>query len=107
VEGLRADGILDERDSEDEQRAHSQVRELVRLLQQGLARVLHDTGERADRLRRIDALAHEQRGDDVPRIETRLGDQVAQRLRRPEPTGPDNGEHASGTRCGGAHEWSS
>ena len=49
-------------------------------------------GSDDDRLRLGDALAHEQRGDEVGRADGRLGDEVAQRRRAAQTTRPDDRE---------------
>ena len=67
IEGLRADGILGGRDTEQDHRADAEVGQSRRLrLRRLLAGVLHDPGQRArSDCGVVDALAHEQRGDQV------------------------------------------
>ena len=48
-------------------RGHAELGELAHLLAQALPGVLHDAGQRGDGLRLVDALPHEQRGDEVVR----------------------------------------
>ena len=68
------------------------VGELGHLLAEALAGVLHDAGQRGDRLRLVDALAHEERGDQVVDDEAGLGHQAAQGRRGAQPPGPVLGE---------------
>ena len=49
------------------------------LLAEALAGVLHDARQRHDLARLVDALAHEQRGDQVGHRDVALGDEIAQR----------------------------
>ena len=68
------------------------------LLAQALAAVLDDAGQRHDRLRLGDVLAHEQRGDEVARAHGRLGDEVTQGRRAAQAAGPVDGEGSTGHR---------
>ena len=78
VPGLRALGVLAERDPEQDDRRDAERGQLGDLLAQALPRVLHDAGQRRDRLRLVDALAHEQRRDQVVDGQPGLGHQPAQ-----------------------------
>ena len=79
VEGLRADGILGGRHSEQDHGADAEVGQLGDLGAQALAGVLHDARQRHDRLRFVDALADEQRGHEIGRRRARVS---ATRCRR-------------------------
>ena len=65
-------------------------------LRSELARVLHDAREAGDRLGLVDALPHEQRGDEVVDREVGLGDQPAQRRGPAQPAQPALGERHRG-----------
>ena len=67
VEGAAADGVLRRRHTEQDHGAHAELGQLDDLLAQAVAGVLHDARQRHDRLRLGDALAHEQRRDEVGR----------------------------------------
>ena len=54
---------------------HAERRELGHLLAEGLPAVLHDAGQRWDRDRFRDALADEERGDEIIDGESGLGDE--------------------------------
>ena len=85
----RALGVLGGRHAEEDHgRARRAPASSCDLLAQRLARVLHDAGQRRDRLRLVDALAHEQRRDQVVDPETGLGDQPAQGRRAAQPPQP-------------------
>ena len=88
VPRARALGVLRRRARRTGSRRHAEGGELGDFLAQRLARVLHDAGQRRDRLRLVDALAHEQRRDEVVDGQTGLGDQPAQRRRAPQPPQP-------------------
>ncbi len=99
VERPRADGVLDGRDAEQDHGPHAEVGQLGDLLAQALAGVLHDAGQRHDRLRLVDALADEQRGDrGRSRATWRLGDEVTQRRRAAQAARPIDGEGSTGHR---------
>ena len=78
--------------AEQHDRGDAEVRELAHLLAQRLTRVLHDAGQRGDRLWLVDAFTHEERRDEVVDAQLRLGDETAERGRAPEPAGPARGE---------------
>ena len=63
-------------------------RELGDLLAQRLACVLHDSRQRRDRLRLVDAFAHEERRDEVVDGQPGLGGHAAQRGRPSQPPQP-------------------
>ena len=92
-ERLRADGVLGGRDAEQDERADAQVRQLADLGHEALTGVLQHARQRRDGLRRVDALADEQRGHHLPRMEPGLGHQFAYGRRRPESTRPLRREH--------------
>ena len=92
VEGAAADGVLARRHAEQHDGAHAERGQLGDLLAQALAAVLDDAGQRDDRLRLGDALAHEQRGDQVARAHGRLGDEVTQGRRAAQAARPVDGE---------------
>ena len=78
VEGFRADGILSGRHPEQDHGANAEVGQLLDLGAEALACVLHDARQRHDRLRFVDALAHEQRRHEIGDVEAGLGDEVPQ-----------------------------
>ena len=86
------------RHAEQHDGAHAERGQLGDLLAQALAGVLDDAGQRRDRLRLVDALAHEQRGDEVARAHGGLGDEVAQRRRAAQAARPVDGERGTGHR---------
>ena len=71
--------------AEEDDRADPEVGQLGHLLAERLARVLHDARERADRVRVADALADEQRRDEVVDADPGLGHQPPQRRGPPQP----------------------
>ena len=92
VEGLRPDGVLGARHAEEDHRAHAEVGQFGDLLAQALPGVLHHAGQRGDRLRFVDPLAHEQRGDEAADVEPGLGDEIAQRGGAAQAARAGNGE---------------
>ena len=78
--------------------AHAEVGQLVDLLAQALAGVLDDAGQRGDRLRLVDALAHEQRGDELAHVEAGLGDELAHRDGATQAARAGHGELTGHTR---------
>ena len=92
VVGLRADGILDGRDTEQDHGTNTKVGQCPHLLAEAGAGVLHHARQRGDGLGCVDALAHEQRGDEVADVQPGVGDQVAQCGRRAQPAGPRDRE---------------
>ena len=93
-------GVLVARDAEQHDRGHAEVGERAHFLAQALLRVLHDARHRDDGLGRVDALLHEQRGDEVVDAQPVLGDEPAQRRGTAQPAQAVFGErHAiDGTR---------
>ena len=79
---------------EQHHRADPEVGEFAHLGHQRLDGVLHHPGQRTDRLRGIDALAHEERRDEVGGMKSRLGDEVAHRGRAAKAPGTVLGEAA-------------
>ena len=79
-------------DAEQHDRPDAEGGELGHFLAQALTRVLDDAGQRRDRHRFVDALADEQRGDEVGGADRRLGDEVAQRRRGAQATRTRDGE---------------
>ena len=80
---------------------HAEAGQLADLLAERLAGVLHDAREAGDRLRLVDALAHEQRGDEVVDADAGLGHEPAQGRRAAQPAEPALGEghRRAGYRC--------
>ena len=71
-------GVLGGGHAEEDHAGDAEGGQLGDLLAQRLAGVLHDAGQRGDRLGLVDALAHEQRGDQVVGRQAGLGHQPAQ-----------------------------
>ena len=88
VPRLRADGVLARGHAEQDHAGDAERGEGRHLLAEALAGVLHDAGQRGDGLRLGDALAHEQRGDEVVDAEAGLGHQPAQGRRGAQAPGP-------------------
>ena len=110
IEGAGADGVLACRDPEQHDGPHAERGQLGDLLAEALAAVLDDARQRHDRLRLGDALADEQRGDQVARAHRRLGDEVAEGRRAPEAPRPVDGERSAchrpnGTRPSPCPSW--
>ncbi len=76
IPGPRPFGVLGGGHAEEDHAGHAEGDELADLLAEGLAGVLHDPRQAGDRLRFGDALAHEQRGDEVIDGEPGLGNQA-------------------------------
>ena len=88
VPGLGPGGVLASRHAEQDHAGHAERGQRRHLLAEALTGVLHDAGQRRDGLRFGDALAHEERGDEVVDAEAGLGHQPAQRRRGAQPPGP-------------------
>jgi hypothetical protein len=88
VPGLAALGVLHRGQAEQDHGRHTFLRQLVHLLAQRVAGVLHHARQRADDLGLVDVLAHEQRDDEVVDRQPGLGDQPAQGRRAAEPAKP-------------------
>ena len=95
-------GVLVRRDAEqDHRRARRGRPARATSLRSDSPGVLDDAGQRGDRLRLVDALPHEQRGDQVVDREAGLGHEPAQGRRAAQPA-----EAALGERHGGdARTW--
>ena len=89
------------RHAEEDHRRDAEVGELADLLAERLAGVLHDAGEAGDGLRLVDALPHEQRGDEVVDAQAGLGDQPPQGRRAAQPPQPALGERPRSVRLPG------
>ena len=90
----RSDRVLMGRNSEEHHRADTEIGELAHLGHERVDGVLHHSGKRRDRLGPVDALAHEERRDEVGGVEPGLGDEVAHRGCPAEATGTVLGEAA-------------
>ena len=77
--GTRPDRVLHGRHAEQDHGRDPQIGEGAHLLAKALLRVLDDAGHRCHRLRRVDALLHEQRRNEVVDRQARFGDEAAQR----------------------------
>ena len=88
VERRRAHLVLVGRHAEQHHGAHSHRRQFDHALAQALDGVLVDAGQRADLDRGVDALADEQRRDQIGDCDIGLGDQITQRRRAPQPARP-------------------
>ena len=80
-QALGPDGVLVRGHAEQDHGGDAELGQLGDLLAEALAGVLDDAGQRDDRLRLVDALAHEQRSDEVIDAEAGLGDETPQRRR--------------------------
>ena len=78
VPGLRSLGVLAGRDAEEDDRGHAERRQPAGLLAQRIPGVLHDAGQGDDGLRLVDALPHEEGGDQVVGRQAGLGDHPPQ-----------------------------
>ena len=90
--GARALGILRRGHAEEDHAGDAEGGELGDLLAQRLAGVLHDARQRRDRLRLVDAFAHEQRRDEVVDGQSGLGGHAPEGGRSPQPPQPALGE---------------
>ena len=88
VPRLGARGVLAGGDAEQDERPHAEVDLLVGLLAQRLAGVLHDAREAGDLAGLVDALADEERGDQVAGAQAGLGDQVTKGRGAPQTAEP-------------------
>ncbi len=87
---------FDCRDAEQHDRGDAEVGELADLLPQRLTRVLQDAGQRADRLRLVDAFADEERSDEIVDADLGLGDETSHRGRAAKATGSTRGKRHTG-----------
>ena len=87
IEGLRCRWNPWWTDPEENDGADAEVGQLLDLLSRGSRGVLHDAGQRDDRLRFVDAFANEQRCDELGNVEVGLGDEVPQRCRCSQTSG--------------------
>ncbi len=92
IAGPAADGVLGCGHPEEDHGRHAQRRQPVGLLDQGLGGVLDHAGQGRDGLGLVDALPHEQGGDQVGGGQRRLGHQFAQPRRLAQPAHPGRGE---------------